>query len=112
MTLKVRTGYSFRQAAGKLEEVMDRLQEIGSEYAPITDRASTFGFYRWSKLAKERGLKPVFGVELGVVGSVLRRRQGCACLFGEQQPGLRVAGRYGITVVCLVERSLRVRRRR
>lgn len=68
--LKIRTGYSFRSAAGKLEKVLDRLQEIGATHAPITDRASTFGFYRWSKLCKERGLIPVFGVELAVANSI------------------------------------------
>lgn len=65
--LKIRTGFSFRQATGKLELVMERLKTIGAEYAPITDRASTFGFYKWSKLADKAGLPPVFGVELAVV---------------------------------------------
>lgn len=64
--LKIRTGYSFRHATGKLEDVMGRLKEIGAAYAPITDRASTFGFYRWSKLAEKAGIPPVFGVELAV----------------------------------------------
>jgi len=68
--IKVRTGYSFREAAGKIDDVLDRLEELGSEYAPITDRASTFGFYRWAKECKKRGLKPVFGVELAVTDSI------------------------------------------
>ena len=67
--LKVRTGYSFRQAAGKIEDVLSRLEEVGSAYAPITDRASTFGWYRWKKAAEKAGLKPVFGVELAVTPS-------------------------------------------
>jgi DNA polymerase III alpha subunit len=67
---KVRSGYSFRAAAGKIDKVLDRLQELGCEYAPITDRASTFAFYRWSKAAKARGMKPVFGVELAVTDSM------------------------------------------
>ena len=68
--IKCRTGYSFRQAAGKFEDVLDRLQEIGSKYAPITDRASTFGFHRWKKAAEARGLIPLFGVELAVTASI------------------------------------------
>ena len=72
--LRIRTGYSFRQATGKLELVMERLKEIGAPYAPITDRASTFGFYRWYKLAKAAGLKPVFGVELAVVKNLGEKR--------------------------------------
>lgn len=63
---RIRTGYSFRKAVGKLEEVADRLEEVGHEFMPMTDRASTFGFHRWAKLAEKRGRKPVFGVELAV----------------------------------------------
>jgi DNA polymerase III alpha subunit len=68
--LKIRTGYSFRQSSGKIDEVMARLQEINAPYAPITDRASTFGFYRWKKMADKAGLKPAFGVELAVTTSI------------------------------------------
>jgi len=65
--LKIRTGYSFRAATGTIDEVMSRLVEIGAVYAPISDRASTFGWARWTKAAKKHGLIPVYGVELAVV---------------------------------------------
>lgn len=65
--LRVRTGYSFRTAVGTLESVADRLQELSRvPYAPITDRASTFGWVRWASLCEARLWKPVFGVELAV----------------------------------------------
>ena len=67
---KVRTGYSFREAAGHIEDVLDRLQELGCTHAPITDRASTFAFHRWAKACDKRGLTPVFGVELAVTDSI------------------------------------------
>lgn len=72
--LKVRTGYSFRQATGHLEEVISRLKEIGAKEAPITDQASTFGWVRWRKLAEKSGLRPVFGVELAVSNSISAKR--------------------------------------
>ncbi len=65
--MRIRTGYSFRTAVGHLPDVMARLQEIGASAAPISDRCSTFGFTRWTKMAKEAGLKPIYGVELAVV---------------------------------------------
>ena len=68
--LKVRTGYSFRAAAGKIDHVLDRLQALGQTIAPITDRASTFGFYRWKKACEARGMTPAFGVELAVTDSI------------------------------------------
>lgn len=65
--MRIRTGYSFKTAVGHLEEVANRLKEIGWKHAPIADRNSTFGFTRWMKLAKKNDTQPVFGVELGVV---------------------------------------------
>jgi DNA polymerase III alpha subunit len=69
-SVKLRTGYSFRNAAGQIDDVLDRLVELGATYAPITDTASTFGFAQWDKAARKRGLKPVFGVELAVSTSI------------------------------------------
>ena len=68
--MRIRTGYSFRTAVGSLENTMKHLKVIGATYAPISDRASTFGFNRWSKLAAKNELKPIFGVELAVTLSV------------------------------------------
>ncbi len=67
--MRIRTGYSFRTAVGMIENVMKRVQEVGMTCAPISDRASTFGFNRWSKLAKKAGLKPIYGVEIAVTPS-------------------------------------------
>lgn len=65
--MRIRTGFSFKTAVGHLEEVADRLVEIGWKVAPISDRMSTFGFARWTKLVEKKGLRPVYGVELPVV---------------------------------------------
>ena len=72
--MRIRTGYSFRTAAGMIEDVMDRVKEIGYQSAPISDRASTFGWVRWNKLAKKSGLKPIFGVELAVTDSLMAKK--------------------------------------
>ena len=62
----VRTGYSFRKAAGDIDEVISRLVETGATHAAICDTASTFGFLRWQKAAIKAGMTPVFGIELAV----------------------------------------------
>jgi DNA polymerase III alpha subunit len=72
--IRVRSGFSFREAAGSIDDVLSRLVEIGAKEAPITDRASTFGFYRWDKAAKKLGLRPVFGVELAVTPSLNEKK--------------------------------------
>jgi len=69
--IRLRTGYSFREAAGSLEEVANVWQEdVCSLIYPITDRASTFGWVRWDKLVRSKGGRPVFGVELAVTDSI------------------------------------------
>lgn len=64
--MRIRTGYSFRNAAGRLSDVADRLKEIGSERGFITDRASTFSWVNWRKECERVGLTPMYGVELAV----------------------------------------------
>lgn len=63
----IHTGYSFRHAVGTIPEVISRLKEIGWTVAPVSDRTSTFSFVKWERAAKEAGLRPVYGVSLGVV---------------------------------------------
>jgi DNA-directed DNA polymerase III PolC len=65
--MRVRTGYSFKVAVGHLPEVIERIKEVGWTTAPISDRCSTYSFRLWDEMAKKAGLRPIFGVELGVV---------------------------------------------
>lgn len=65
--MKIRSGYSFKTAFGHLPDVASRLQEIDQSFAPLTDRISTYGFARWTRLCEKSGLKPIYGVEIGVV---------------------------------------------
>jgi DNA polymerase III alpha subunit len=62
----IATGFSFRHAVGSVSDVVSRLKELGWTAAPIADRSSTFGHVKWDKLAREAGLRPIFGVSLGV----------------------------------------------
>lgn len=64
--MRIRTGYSFHTAVGHLDDVMARIEAVRWDVAPITDRTSTFGFVKWDTLCKEKGKRPVFGVELAV----------------------------------------------
>ncbi len=66
---RIRTGYSFRSAAGSLEDVMSRIKHCGFTKASMTDRASTFGYNKWSKLCRENDIDAVFGIELAVAQS-------------------------------------------
>lgn len=72
--MRIRTGYSFRTAVGHIDTVMDRVKDIGWTVAPISDRASTFGFVRWRKAAKKAGLRPIYGVEIAVTNSINEKK--------------------------------------
>lgn len=74
MSARIRTGYSFRSAVGRIEDVMARLKEIGLTHAPITDTASTFGYNKWNKLCKKNDITPVFGVEIAVTPSINEKK--------------------------------------
>jgi DNA polymerase III alpha subunit len=68
--MRIRTGYSFKTAVGHVDEVLDRIKAIGWKVAPISDRMSTFGFVNWTKEARKRDLRPIYGVELPVVAEL------------------------------------------
>lgn len=60
--LRVRTGFSFRQAFGTIDRVAGALGEMGCPAAGIVD-GSTWGHVRWSRAAGKAGFKPLFGFE-------------------------------------------------
>lgn len=64
MTFK--TNYSFRQATGSPESVVEKLQSFGYDIAPIADINSTFGFLSWKKACNKYNIKPVYGASIFV----------------------------------------------
>lgn len=62
----VRTGYSFKNAIGKLTDVIGRLKELGVSRFAVADTNSTYSFTRLTKLCEGNSLNLVYGVELGV----------------------------------------------
>jgi DNA polymerase III alpha subunit len=72
INLRVRTGFSFRSAFGKLPDV---LACATGDVAPITDTASTFAHIRWAKAAEKINKRPIFGLELTVVESEAQEKQ-------------------------------------
>lgn len=71
--MRIRSGYSFGTAYGHLPDVFKRAQFDG--VAPITDRASTFGWNPWAKLAKTNNVRPVYGVELAVSANPFSKKE-------------------------------------
>ena len=79
MSARIRTGYSFRHAAGKIEDVLLTLQSYNgmgrqNGRAPITDTASTYGWVKWDAAARKENLDPAFGVELAVSPDITAKK--------------------------------------
>jgi len=74
MLTRIRTGYSFREAVGKLDDVLDALDKWDSVYRPITDRASNYGWFDWVKKCESRNKVPVLGVELEVTPNLTEKK--------------------------------------
>lgn len=64
--LRVRTGYTYREAYGRADEVVKRLKEIGCGAAAIVD-AATWGHVRWEKALDKAELQPMFGMEIPIL---------------------------------------------
>ena len=64
--LRVRTGYSYRNAYGRIPEVMARLTELECKTACIVD-SSTWGHVRFEQGAKKAELQAGFGMEVPIL---------------------------------------------
>ncbi len=86
--LRVHTEFSFRKAYGRIEDV---LTVTGGPSVAITDYG-TWGHVAWAKACKKRGIAPIFGVEVQVVGSATTRERqayGQVVLLARDNAGLR-----------------------
>lgn len=73
--MRIRTGFSFGTAFGHIEDVINRLKALDMKVAPIADRNSCFGFAKWTAAAEEAGMRPIYGVELGVTRDLHVKRK-------------------------------------
>lgn len=64
--LRVRTGYSFRNAYGRMPEVIERLGEIECQAAAVVDSA-TWGHVRWEQAALKAEVQSMFGMEVPII---------------------------------------------
>lgn len=64
--LRVRSGYSYRNAYGRFPEIIERLKDVGAESAALVDHG-TWGHVRFEQAMLKAGLKPMFGMEIPVI---------------------------------------------
>ena len=64
--LHVHTEYSLLDGACRIEQLLDRVQELGQKAVAITDHGCMYGVIDFYKAAKKRGIQPIIGCEVYV----------------------------------------------
>ncbi|QQS61319.1 MAG: DNA polymerase III subunit alpha [Candidatus Moraniibacteriota bacterium] len=62
--LHTHSHYSLLDGLGKIDELLDRAQELGMTAMALTDHANIYGAVEWCIMAKARGIKPIIGCEM------------------------------------------------
>ncbi|MGW7100764.1 DNA polymerase III subunit alpha [Streptomyces sp. NPDC054838] len=63
------SGFSMRYGGSHPERLAERAAERGMDALALTDRDTLAGAVRFARAAAEAGIRPLFGVDLGVAGS-------------------------------------------
>lgn len=61
--LHVHTEYSMLDGAARLQDMCERVAELGMDAIAMTDHGNVFGAYEFYKKAKGAGVKPIIGME-------------------------------------------------
>src|SRR5260221_10861536 len=64
--LSVRSVYSLREGAIRLDELAARTRALGMHAVALTDRDSLAGAVRFTQACKAYGIRPIYGVRLTV----------------------------------------------
>lgn len=62
--LHVHSHYSLLDGLAKIDELLDRVKELGMDSVALTDHGVMYGAIEFYKKAKARGIKPIIGIEL------------------------------------------------
>lgn len=73
--LGLRTEYSFRQTYGKIEDIVSTCK---TNYIGVADINNTFSHVLLEKECNKKGIKPIFGVRLEVLGDDKKKVRGAA----------------------------------
>lgn len=72
MYLNIKTGYTFKQVYGHLDQIAEKCARY-ADFAGIADLGNTFAHIPWRKACKKAGIKPIYGVQLPVVDTLQRK---------------------------------------
>jgi DNA polymerase-3 subunit alpha len=73
--LHVHTHYSLLDGLGKVEDIMDRVKELGMDSIAITDHGTMYGVPEFYDKATKAGIKPLLGCEMYLAPNGLKNKQ-------------------------------------
>src|SRR5437870_1060770 len=91
--LHVHSDYSLLDGSCQMEAILDRAKAEGMDAIALTDHGNLFGAVQFYKAAKERGIKPILGMEAYfATGSRFDKSKG-------EEPGRRKKSTYHATLL-------------
>lgn len=73
--LHLHTEYSLLDGANRIEQLADRVQELGMRACGISDHGVMYGVIDFYRAMKKRGIKPIIGIEAYVAPRTLHDKQ-------------------------------------
>lgn len=73
--LHIHTEYSLLDGANKISNLVDKVIEFGMNSLAITDHGNLFGSIEFYKVCKEKGIKPIIGVEAYLTDDMYRKEK-------------------------------------
>lgn len=68
--------YSLLEAIGKVPKILEKVKKLGMSAVAITDYFGMYGAIEFYKYAKKSGIKPLIGVEIGIVQDMKTYKKG------------------------------------
>ncbi len=73
--LHVHTHYSLLDGLGKVDDIMNRVEELGMDSIAITDHGTMYGVPEFYDKAVKKGIKPILGCEMYLAPNGLKNKQ-------------------------------------
>ena len=73
--LHVHSHYSLLDGLSKIDELLDYTKELGMDAIALTDHGVLYGAVEFYKKAKEKGIKPIIGVEVYMAYESMNERR-------------------------------------
>ena len=73
--LHLHTEYSLLDATIRIPELITKLKESGMNACAITDHGNMYGVFKFQKIMKDEGLKPIIGCEVYIAPREMQKKE-------------------------------------